>query len=187
MSHHLVLVHYVKLLVTISSLVQVSSFHIHRCSQWKCLSCSIIWMELPQSQSRSFKVDGSFQLKVERSGEKSLLPPLMKHDSHLDTFKTNEAEKNSFRGKWTFGEKWNLRGEHWGNNEHLRNQDLGKNENSEADLNLKFFFLNKAKGGWIFSITNVVLCDEQALSRFYSAEIAIGILFLHQVTFQKLC
>ena len=53
-------------------------------------------MDPPQSQSRSFKVDGSFQLKVE-SGEESLLPPLMKHDSHLDTFKTNEAEKNSFK------------------------------------------------------------------------------------------
>ena len=159
-SHHVVLVHYVtvnviigldpskahswdEILFTISSRVQVSSFHIHRCSQWKCLSCSIIWMELPQSQSRSLKVDGSFQLKLE-SGEESL-PPLMKHDSHLDTFKTNEAEKNSFRGKWTFGEKWNLRGEHWGSNEHLRNQDLGRNEHSEADLNLKFFFETKEK------------------------------------------
>ena len=140
-----------KLLVTISSLVQVSRFHIHRCSQWKCLSCSIIWMELPQSQSRSLKVDGSFQLKVE-SGEESLLPPLMKHDSHLDTFKTNEAEKNSFRGKWTFGEKWNLRGEHWGSNEHLRNQDLGRNEHSEADLNLKFFFETKQKVDEFFHI-----------------------------------
>ena len=168
-SHHVVLVHYVtvnviiglapskahswdEILFTISSRVQVSSFHIHRCSQWKCLSCSIIWMELPQSQSRSLKVDGSFQLKVERSGEESLLPPLMKHDSHLDTFKTNEAEKNSFRGKWTFGEKWNLRGEHWGNNEHLRNQDLGRNEHSEADLNLKFFFETKQKVDEFFHI-----------------------------------
>ena len=37
-------------------------------------------------------------------------------------------------------------------NEHLRNQDLGRNEHSEADLNLKFFFETKQKVDEFFHI-----------------------------------